>query len=46
MDGTGSATVYPTEQNPRVFKTTMTAENNDLEFIEPYMLAMAANQEG
>ena len=24
----------------------MTAENYDLEFIEPYMLAMAANEEG
>jgi hypothetical protein len=46
MDGTGSATVYPTKENPNVFETTIQAEENNLGFIEPYLLAMAANEEG
>lgn len=46
LDGTGSATVYPTEQNPNIYKPTMKAEENDLTFCEPYLLAMAANDQG
>jgi cyclophilin family peptidyl-prolyl cis-trans isomerase len=37
-DGTGSATVYES--------STMEAEKNKLKFVEPYLLAAAANDEG
>ncbi len=37
-DGTGTATVYDS--------TTMPAEKNSLKFVEPYLLAAAANSEG
>ena len=37
-DGTGTATVYGTDRMP--------AEENNLKFGEPYLLAMAADKEG
>jgi cyclophilin family peptidyl-prolyl cis-trans isomerase len=37
-DGTGTATVYDS--------TTMPAEKNSMKFVEPYLLAAAANSEG
>ena len=45
-DGTGSATVYPEDNNEKFYKATMPAEENGLEFVEPYILAMAANNAG
>lgn len=37
-DGTGAATVYES--------STMESEKNNLKFVEPYLLAAAANDEG
>lgn len=37
-DGTGAATVYDS--------STIEAESNKLKFVEPYLLAAAANDEG
>lgn len=42
-DGSGSATVY----TDNVKESTMEAEGNpNLKFTEPYLLAMAADEEG
>ena len=39
-------TVYPNEDDKTKFMETIPAEENTLEFVEPYILAMAANNAG